>query len=217
MSKINAADFTSEKNLWDVFLLSKRLTISKSHIIILTIVAVLLFLNAFFVVDNTSKIASETRAWAVIGFNFSIATIGPLIAGFTIFATLSKPDMMIEMMAHINTETKMPTLKYNLMAFMKVFISFVTLTFVYFGIMMFAQDHGLVVGILNIFPYAEIVKRYISIIGYVLTGTSLVYLLLTLKTFIFNIYAIVMASIRWEYLVSTPKNSEPEIEDKINN
>jgi hypothetical protein len=103
------------------------------------------------------------------------------------------------------------------MAFMKVFISFVTLTFVYFGIMMFAQDHGLIVGILNIFPHAEIVKRYVSIIGYVLTGTSLVYLLLTLKTFIFNIYAIVMASIRWEYRVSEPKNSESEVEDKTSN
>ncbi|POT83469.1 hypothetical protein C3399_26825 [Enterobacter cloacae complex sp. ECNIH14] len=32
-----------------------------------------------------------------------------------------------------------------------------------------------------------------------LRGSSIVYLLLVLKTFIFNIYAIIMNSIRWEY------------------
>lgn len=209
---INAEDFTKEKNLWDVFLLSTKITVSKAHIYILAISAILLFLNGFFIVDNTSQIADEVRAWAVIGFNFSVATIGPLIAGFTIFATLSKPDMMIAMMGHINKKTGLPVLKYNLMAFMKVFISFISFTFLYFAIMLFGQSHGLIVGFLNILPYSEAIKKYTSLFAYILTGTSIIYLLLTIKTFIFNIYAIVMTSIRWEYTIK--ELNKDEIKDK---
>lgn len=44
-------------------------------------------------------------------------------------------------------------------------------------------------------------KNGIISFTYCIIGGSIVYLLLVLKTFIFNIYAIIMNSIRWEYYI----------------
>lgn len=208
MNKINGEDFTKEKNLWAVFMLANRISISKFHLYIILLFSILLIINSVFVDKNLNHLLSDLRSWASIGFNFTIATLGSLIAGFTIFATLSKPAMMLAMMGHTHKETGMPTLKYNLMAFMKVFISFIFFTFLYLGIMMFGQTNGLVASFVKLFPHDYLIKRIIVVYVYVLTGCSLVYLLLTLKTFIYNIYIIVMNSIRWEYEITKLK---PEV------
>ncbi|CAI0926102.1 hypothetical protein [Serratia marcescens] len=207
MKNINGDDFTKEKSLWELYKLANRISMSKFHIFIISVSTILLIVNSVFIDKNPAHHLTELRSWASLGFNFTIATLGSLIAGFTIFATLSKPEMMIAMMGHINKKTNMPTLKYNFMAFMKVFISFIFFTFIYLMIMMFGQPNGLISSFVKLFPHADLIKRIIVIYAYVVTGCSLIYLLLTLKTFIFNIYAIVMNSIRWEYEISKKKDA----------
>lgn len=90
----------------------------------------LLGINAFCLEKDVSVILSDTRTWASMGFSFSINTLGFLIAGFTIFATISKPRMMLAMMWHTNKETGLPTLKYNFFAFMQVFIAYIVFALV---------------------------------------------------------------------------------------
>lgn len=196
---IDGAEITKEKNLWQVFLIAKKTSLSTSHIIICLCVASLLFLNAFLIDDNIKHIISDIRTWSNFGFNFTITTLGFLIAGFTIFATLSKPEMMISMMLHINKESGLPTLKYNFMAFMKVFISFIFFTFLYLFIILFGQQNGLISNVATVLSCSIFIKELFLKIFYVIVGLSLIYLVLIIKTFIFNIYAIVMTSIRWEY------------------
>ncbi|MFJ5339583.1 hypothetical protein ACIPSD_10755 [Pectobacterium sp. CHL-2024] len=196
---IAGKEITKEKNLWQVALLAKKITMSKLHISIIILTAALLAFNSFILDSKTYQLLSDIRAWSNFGFNFTITTLGFLIAGFTIFATLSKPDMMIAMMLHKNAEAKIPTLKYNFMAFMKVFISFIMCAFIYLFVMLFGQANGLVGNFVKILPYTAIIKLYGTKIIYIIIGTSLMYLVLAIKTFIYNVYAIVMTSIRWEY------------------
>lgn len=75
-----------------------------------------------------------------MGFSFSINTLGFLIAGFTIFATISKPRMMLAMMGHTNKETGLPTLKYNFFAFMQVFIAYIVFALVYLLVVLIGQE-----------------------------------------------------------------------------
>ncbi|MBW8336505.1 hypothetical protein [Stutzerimonas stutzeri] len=193
------SDLTSEKSLWDVYRLSSRIRSSKLQKLLILTTITLLSINSFYLEQNTSTLLEDAREWASFGFTFSITTLGFLIAGFTIFATLSKPKMMLAMMDHINTETDLPTLKYNFFAFMKVFIAYIALAFIYTCVVIFGQKDGFISNIIDLTPHAICTKTIAIKTSYIFLGSSLVYLLLLLKTFIFNIYAIVMNSLRWEY------------------
>ncbi|MDV6342740.1 hypothetical protein R2103_13270 [Nitrosomonas sp. Is24] len=195
----NASDLTSEKSLWQIYKLSRKIQPSKLHVFIIILTMILLGTNAYFLEDDISIILNDTRTWASMGFNFSISTLGFLIAGFTIFATISKPEMMLAMMGHINKETGLPTLKYNFFAFMQVFIVYIVFALIYLLVMILGQKSGFLANIVNFFPYSSLIKLALIKTSYVIIGSSFVYLLLLLKVFVFNVYAIVMNFLRWEY------------------
>ena len=197
--KFDDNELTSEKSLWDIYKLSRRILPSKFQISFLLCVAILLGINAFMLNSDLSILLSDTRSWATLGFEFSITTLGFLIAGFTIFATISKPKMMLAMMDHTNKETGLPTLKYNFFAFMKVFIAYIVFAIVYLLIVLFGQTGGFLSNAIAFLPNSECVKIAIIKSAHICIGTSFVYLVLLLKSFVFNIYAIVMNFLRWEY------------------
>mgnify|MGYP000167290983 CR=1 FL=1 len=123
--KFDDSLLTSEKSLWDIYIQSRKISGSVFQNLLVFLVTAILSLNVFYLESDISFVLENVRSWAEIGFNFAITTLGFLIAGFTIFATLSKPDMMLVMMEHIHKETKLPTLKYNFFVFMRVFIFYI--------------------------------------------------------------------------------------------
>lgn len=193
------SELTSEKSLWDIYKLSRRIIPSKIQSLSILIIMIALAVNAFVFVADISILLKDARKWAETGFNFSITTLGFLIAGFTIFATLSKPTMMLAMMEHTNKETGLRTLKYNFFAFIKVFIAYIIVSVFYLLVMLLGQPDGFISNVIKFLPHGGCVKIVLVKAAYVAIGGSFVYLLLLLKTFIFNIYAIVMNSLRWEY------------------
>lgn len=193
------SELTSEKSLWDVYIQCKKLPYNRTHVIIMIIVTALLSLNSIVLETNISALLKNVRDWAAMGFNFSITTLGFLIAGFTIFATLSKPKMMLAMMEHTNSETGLKTLKYNFFAFMKVFIAYIWASMLFVLVVLFGQSDGLLSNLVSMLPNANCIKFVIIKSMYVYLGVTFVYLILLLTTFVFNIYAIVMNFLRWEY------------------
>lgn len=195
----NESELTSEKSLWDVYKQSRKILPSKLQYFTVLGSMLILGVNAFFLVDNDAALLKDIRKWAEMGFNFGITTLGFLIAGFTIFATLSKPKMMLAMMDHKNKETGLPTLKHNFFAFMKVFISYISVSLGYLFIVLFGQPDGFIGNIIDLMPNTICIKALLTKVTYFIVGGGFVYLLLLLKSFVFNIYAIVMNFLRWEY------------------
>ncbi|WP_219566484.1 hypothetical protein, partial [Vibrio parahaemolyticus] len=111
------AELTKEKSLWDVYKECRKLPSNTAHSVILIVTVSLLALNSIVLEDNATALLKNIRDWSSMGFNFSITTLGFLIAGFTIFATLSKPKMMLAMMEHVNPQSGLRTLKYNFFCF----------------------------------------------------------------------------------------------------
>ncbi|MDB4302934.1 hypothetical protein OAA14_01965 [bacterium] len=192
-------ELTSEKSLWDVYKLSRKIYPSKTQVMFVLFSMLFLGINAFIFVDDVAILLSDVREWAEFGFSFSITTLGFLIAGFTIFATLSKPKMMLAMMDHTNEQTGLPTLKYNFFTFMKVFIAYIAISLVYLFVMILGQADGFLSNLVSLLPNEICVKIIMIKTAYTLVGGSFVYLLMLLKSFVFNIYATVMNFLRWEY------------------
>lgn len=194
------SELTKEKHLWDVYLLYRRVKPSPFNVCVVLAVYALLLANSFCLEKDVAVLLNAVRNWASMGFNFAITTLGFLIAGFTIFATLGKPEMYLTMMDHTNKETGLPTLKYNFVLFMGVFIAYIFFAFAYASVMFFGQKGGLFSNMLRLSGMGAPAIEYIIKVSYSLTGASVVFLLLLLKTFVFNIYSIVMNSLRWEHL-----------------
>lgn len=164
--KFKDSDLTSEKSLWDIYKLSRRILPSKTHALIVSLISILLSLNVFILENKIGVILNDARHWAELGFSFSITTLGFLIAGFTIFATLAKPKMMLAMMDHVNKETGLPTLKYNFFAFMNVFIAYISLSVIYLCVVILGQKGGFLSNLLAITPYGECLKILFIKISY---------------------------------------------------
>lgn len=199
MYSFDESSLTSEKSLWDVYKLSRRILPGKFQVALVLGSFLALASNSFILANEESAILADLRKWSEMGFEFSITILGFLIAGFTIFATLSKPKMMLAMMDHTNKQTGLPTLKYNFFAFMKVFIAYISFLVIYAFVLLFGQPDGFVSNVVRLLPNTECIKWVIINISYAVVGSSFVYLLLLLKSFVFNIYAIVMNMLRWEY------------------
>lgn len=203
------AELTSEKSLWDVYVLSRRIHPNWAQIVLILGAMGLLSWNAFFLQENTALLLADTRSWANNGFSFAITTLGFLIAGFTIFITVAKPEMMLAMMDHRDNKTGLPTLKKNFFAFMSVFIAYLVCAGMYLFVLLLCQSGGVVSSLVMQLPEPVQVRDGLIKVGYVVLGSSFAYLLLMLKSFIFNVYAIVMNFLRWEHHNSQKPTDPP--------
>jgi hypothetical protein len=202
-------ELTSEKSLWDVYVLCRRLKFSTFNKSVLGMTVACLTVYVFVFQNDIGILLAETRALASVGLNFCITVLGFLIAGFTIFATISKPAMFLKMMEVTHTETGLPHLKYNLFAFMRVFIYYITVAFLCFAVILFGGENGIASKIVNCIPNSTSIKCNIIKGAYICVGSSLIFMLLLLKTFVFNIYAIVMTHLRWESLEQDSNHQNP--------
>lgn len=81
---------------------------------------------------------------------------------------------------------------------MHVFIIYIACSGLYLSILLFGQNNSIVWWVIKFTPDPLLLRDTIIVIAYVYVGTSFAYLLLTLKSFIYNIYTIVMNFLRWE-------------------
>ena len=192
-------DLTSERSLWDIYRLATRIRAGKLQLALNFLTVLFLGVHSIVLTENVVPLLVDVRSWAQIGFNFAITTLGFLVAGFTIFTTVAKPDMMLAMMSVPHKESGLPTLKVNMFAFMRVFIAYLVCAAIYLVVFLFCQTNGLVAKLVALLPHGACIKDAAIRVAYVMVGWSFVYLLLMLKSFVFNIYAIVMNMLRWEH------------------
>lgn len=191
-------DLTSEKKLWDIYLASRRIPFSKFNVTSTLVVFVLLIANAAFSKEGLSETTKLVRDMAANGFSISLSTLGFLLAGFTIFATVSQPKLSLSMAAITNNSSGLSFLKHNYFVFLRVFIYYIVFCVFSLSIVVFGHAGGLVSTVVSYTPSPYIVKLVMVKAAYVILFTGYYFLIMQLKSFIFNIYHSVMTSLRWK-------------------
>tara|TARA_B100000614_G_scaffold254908_1_gene271032 strand:+ start:603 stop:1220 length:618 start_codon:yes stop_codon:yes gene_type:complete len=197
--QFDPAELTKEKSLWDIFVASKKIKITKFNKIVLMLVAILSGAYAFFLEENTSIILEKSRELSELGLTYSITILGFLIAGFTIFATLTKPELLLRMMDETHKKTQLTYLKYNYFVFMRVFIFYLIVSSIFLFVIMFCSPNGIIPHIIRVLPQPILIKSIAIKASYVLLTCCISFLILLLKGFIYNIYSITMNNLRWEH------------------
>ena len=191
-------ELTREKKLWDIYLASRRIPFSRFNFISTLVVFILLVLNAAFSRETLPDTINLVREMASSGFAISLSTLGFLLAGFTIFATVSQPSLLLSMAAVTNEKSGLSYLKHNYFIFLRVFIYYVAFSVFSLCIIIFGHSGGLIATIINLSPNPDPLRFFVVKATYVLLFTGYYFLIMQLKSFIFNIYSSVMTSLRWK-------------------
>ncbi|WP_254508241.1 hypothetical protein [Anatilimnocola floriformis] len=205
-------DLLKEKTLFALYRNSLKIPFSRFNFWISCVGGLSAFVASLWTVKCTDLLDSLS-AISVIGISSSISLLGFLLAGFSFFASVSD-RLLFCRMAELHHECGLSYLKYNFLVFMRVFVEYLVFSVVSLLVLVLLQKGT---------PFREqcgplfdawLWPNWVSLP--VLPGTILgallmssyvgffLFLLLQLKSFIFNIYHVVMTNIRWaletEYL-----------------
>ena len=192
-------DLLREKSLWAVYVRSRSIPFSWLNNAAGVIVAIAIGVASCWSA-SMANVADHLSALSVLAFNTSISLLGFLLAGFSFFATVSDKSMFCRMAEVQHKESGLSYLKYNFYVFMRVFFEYSVVAVVSFLLAVILQpDSGTRIVLTRLLD--DILPTRAGI--WVLSGAlgllagSFAYLLLQLKSFIFNVFHVVMTSIRW--------------------
>ena len=209
-------DLTKEKSLFALWRLSFKFEQSRFNLIAALLVSGMIPRFVWLVPEYPELITGQLRRLVTAGIAFAPSTLGFLIAGFTVFVTVIRIDVFLEMAQREKPGTGESFLKYNLSAFMVVFVHYVTYLFCCITLDLFIQTGGLAsVALANARTYPEIagqvdtVKYWVSGGLLMFMGGWTVYLVMLLKSLVFNVYHVTLTAVRWEWEKSS--NSKPSV------
>ena len=122
----DSRDLLKEKKLWDIYLSSRRIPYSRFNVITTLVIILLLVLKVWCCNTTIDETIETIRRFGELGLNITLNTLGFLLAGFTIFATVSQPLLLVSMAKINHPDSGLSYLKHNFFIFMRVFIYYLT-------------------------------------------------------------------------------------------
>jgi len=195
-----------DQTLWSVFRRAQGLGESRFNTVALaiTFVGLTSFAAMHECVFHRSLVSLETLrmavvSWAGDGIGFTTQLLGFLVAGFTIFATLTKVDVFKKMAIAPYKESGVTALDFVFLNFLLVFIHFISFLAYCVVVKLFLTQGGPLAAMVRVVavhqPWLNAALIYGGII---LTGTWFIYLILLLKSFVWNVYQSILVSIAVE-------------------
>jgi hypothetical protein len=199
-------DLTREKSLWQVYRLARRFRATVFNtgarlagLILLTGFCVL---NEFYYSRGLvplRDLADTVRSWADEGISFGSQVLGFLVAGFTIFATMTKPALFRALAQVSQPKEEVSCLKFIFFNFMLVFIHYVSFVASCILIKMFGTPRGLTTVLLRkVSDGSDNLKAIVIYFAFVGVGLWFLQILILLKSFVWNVYQSVVLSVVYE-------------------
>ncbi len=198
-SDLSPKALMDEKSLWDIYKKSRRIPFNRFNLWSSLLVFVLVGLQYCFIGEGLPQKLEIVRGFASSALGIVVSVLGFLIAGFTIFATISQPDMLVAMSRH-RAESGLSYLKHNFFMFIRVFVYYLTYTVLCLLVVVFAVKGGVLHRVVSLSPIHREIYEWFVGAAYVLLYGGFFFLLMQLKSFIFNVYHSVMTAIRWKAL-----------------
>ena len=189
-------DLLKEKNLWEVYCLSWKLETPWAILLPPILLGTLLLLFAAVTIENPNNFTSQARQVIELGITVSSTILGFLIAGFTVFATLTNPTLLVKMARSKIVKENISWLKKTFAIFMHTFAHYSAFLVVAVLVKLLTFPGGVVSYALSrCATNPALWKSWFAAIGLAALSAWLLYLVLLLGRFIFNTYHACMLSI----------------------
>ena len=197
-------DLLEEKNLWRIFLRSPRFwkTRFNAVVIAITFLALAAFACLHWVVPPWAgfltrfSLHDALLAWSNVGFTYTATMLAFLLAGFTVFSTITKPALFAELAQVQHPNSSLTELKFIFFVFMNVFIHYLAFMILCAVILLFGTPNGPLVLL------GSLLKKFsvgtfdiLQHTFFVLFGTWFIALLLKLKSFVYSLYSMILVVI----------------------
>ena len=209
-------DLLEEKSLWDIYKKCvSLLPASKFNWATTSIVVLILICDSAYFPMKYALRLENLRSLADLGLGFGSTILGFLIAGFTIFATLSKPELFRRMYDTTHQSSGLSYLKVNFFAFVEVFCVYILFLVLCLAVRLFCGPGGFAASLVdfsntNPFLGYSISKPWIVNFAYTFIAGLSYYSLMALKSFVFNTYHAVMTSVAWSFIAQDENVLENE-------
>lgn len=190
------SELTDENSFWKLYKLTRKIPTSKDNLYVYW-----LFFSLFILIAplSTATLDLKLESFAVnvkdlIGWSISI--LGFILAGYSIFASLTDKSLQLKLASAIEPKTKLNLLKHTHCLFVKVLIELIIMVFLaYILKVIFSKE--VILPLIDIMGIQDsIASMAISFIDAVISSLFVMMLLLC-KSFIYNVYHVIMVSIRW--------------------
>lgn len=210
MTPITDDELVKEKSLREIYFVARSIPVSKFNQVVTVLVAVMLALYVCLTQEPTQEIAEKVRVFADYTFGFSVSILSFLLAGFTIYITVMKPDLLLFMASVRETRSGLPWIKATSFNFLRVMANYVVVCVFCLVVKLFGSVSG-PVSVLFALTLTDPSrpKEWVAKIALVLLGAAAVHLFLLLQSFIFNIHSTAMATICWERQNALKKDKQP--------
>lgn len=198
--ELSEKSLTEEKSLWAVYIKARRIPFNYFNFwstILVTVLIALQYCLLDISIDDKLKVV---RDFASMAMGIVVSVLGFILAGFTIFATISQPEMFVAMSKHRHESSGLSYLKNNFFIFMRVFIYYLIYTIFCLSILVFGIKGGLIHVLSSFSPISSEINEWLVGAAYIILHAGLFFLFTQLKSFIFNVYHSVMTAIRWKAL-----------------
>lgn len=199
-------DITREKTLFALWRTASRFPKRKFNWIMTAIISLLLIRYSTLMWEQPDVLLLLFRKIESTGFTFATSILGFLVAGFTVFVTMTRLDMFLKMAKMEKQSTGESVLKYNLSAFIVTFVHYVCYLFTCLICEIFLQPNGLAsVAYQNALTYPNLAnwlpdaRKGVAAFLLVGFGSWTVYLVMLLKSFIYNVYQVTTTSVAYEW------------------
>lgn len=214
MAEPKPSDLTREKTLLALWLTSFKFRQRSFNYVVTAAVALGLARYCQLDWDQPQTLVAAFRKIESTGFSFAISILGFLVAGFTVFVTVIRIDMFLTMAKMEKLDTGESVLKYNLSAFVVTFVHYTSYIFVCLMSELFLQPGGLAaVAFANaktypdLAPWTPLAHSLCSSALLVGFGAWTAYLVLLLKSFIYNVYQVTTVSVAYAW--QKPDQAKP--------
>ncbi len=188
-------DLLKEKSLWEVYKLSWKLPFPYFIVITPFLFGITVFIFGVSTEVTNSEIIFSIRSVLDLGFTFTSTIFGFLIAGFTIFASLTQKKLFVGIAKIKMPDSDLNWLKGTFAVFMHAFAHFSAFLSLTIFIHLISQKNGIADWIFsNVITVNCNVQRYLLVAIFATLSAWLFYLTLLLSRFIFNIYHVCMLS-----------------------
>lgn len=192
MKQITSEELLQEKSLLAVYASSRRMAVNRLNQVVTLLVTITLSVYVALTPEATHQIAERVRAITDYGFAFATSILSFLIAGLTIYLTVTKVEHMVLMASIRQKPSGLPWIKYVSFSFLRIMFVYVIYCAACICIKLFASPGGLLTILASYTASPTEIKWWVASIGLVILGGATIHLVMLLQSFIFNIYNVSM-------------------------
>lgn len=195
---LSPLSFTEEESLWEIYKKSRSIPWSSFNFLTTLLVFGVSSIATFWSPQKVELLVRSVRDMAAGGLSLTLTVLGFLVAGFTIFATVTNQNMLVAMGSMRHDKSRLSWLKHSFFVLLRTFIYYLCYAVFCFLIVYMASPGGIASQIISLSPHPEAYRLAIAKVSFVALVTGQYFLLMQLKSFIFNIYHSVAANLRWK-------------------